>query len=234
MSLNIMTQDGETDGYDADDHVRAILEHAGPGVIDVCIANSTPVPPEIMEPYRKRGRGPARAEPRRISSSWALPCARSRCWSRDGISATIPTRSRARSCRVWQEFRNEITTERNGAVMSFSSNVKAGAVPPAHQPPAGGRGRAVRHIALLQRLYRRELIRITTEIAGSGRAAAAADEEGLRLFLRSGAGRGGEPGSCSSRSNSQEKIHKIFAPVRPVRGGQRCDAARQLRDAGRG
>ena len=53
-ALNIMTQDGETDGYDADDHVRAILEHAGPGVIDVCIANSTPVPPEIMEPYAKR------------------------------------------------------------------------------------------------------------------------------------------------------------------------------------
>ena len=54
-ALNIMTQDGETDGYDADDHVRAILEHAGPGVIDVCIANSAPVPPEIMEAVRKRG-----------------------------------------------------------------------------------------------------------------------------------------------------------------------------------
>ena len=54
-ALNIMTQDGETDGYDADDHVRAILEHAGPGVIDVCIANSTLVPPEIMEPYAKEG-----------------------------------------------------------------------------------------------------------------------------------------------------------------------------------
>ena len=39
--LNIMTQDGETDGYDADDHVRAILEHAGPGVMDVCIAVRT-------------------------------------------------------------------------------------------------------------------------------------------------------------------------------------------------
>ena len=52
--LNIMTQDGETDGYDADDHVRAILEHAGPGVMDVCIANA-PVPPEIMEPYAKEG-----------------------------------------------------------------------------------------------------------------------------------------------------------------------------------
>ncbi len=53
--LNIMTQDGETDGYDADDHVRAILEHAGPGVIEVCIANSTPVPPSVMEPYTKEG-----------------------------------------------------------------------------------------------------------------------------------------------------------------------------------
>ena len=53
--LNIMTQDGETDGYDADDHVRAILEHAGPGVMDVCIANDAPVPPEIMEPYAKEG-----------------------------------------------------------------------------------------------------------------------------------------------------------------------------------
>ena len=53
--LNIMTQDGETDGYDADDHVRAILEHAGPGVMDVCIANDAPVPPESMEPYAKEG-----------------------------------------------------------------------------------------------------------------------------------------------------------------------------------
>lgn len=53
--LNIMTQDGETDGYDADDHVRAIFEHAGPGVIDVCIANSTPVPPTVLEPYAKEG-----------------------------------------------------------------------------------------------------------------------------------------------------------------------------------
>ena len=45
----------EPDGYDADDHVRAILEHAGPGVMDVCIANDAPVPPEIMEPYAKEG-----------------------------------------------------------------------------------------------------------------------------------------------------------------------------------
>ena len=53
--LNILMQDGETDGYDADDHVRAILEHAGPGVMDVCIANNAVVPPRLMEPYAKEG-----------------------------------------------------------------------------------------------------------------------------------------------------------------------------------
>lgn len=53
--LNILTQDGETDGYDAADHVRAILEHAGQGVIDVCIANNAPIAEKYMRPYRKEG-----------------------------------------------------------------------------------------------------------------------------------------------------------------------------------
>ena len=53
--LNIMTQDGETDGYTGEDHVRAILEHAGGGVIDVCIANSAKVPEKWLAPYRQEG-----------------------------------------------------------------------------------------------------------------------------------------------------------------------------------
>ena len=56
--LNIMTQDGETEGYTASDHVKAILHHAGQGVIDVCIANSRPVPEESLAPYRAEGAGP--------------------------------------------------------------------------------------------------------------------------------------------------------------------------------
>ena len=56
--LNIMTQDGETDGYTASDHVKAILHHAGQNVIDVCIANSRPVPAESLEPYSAEGVGP--------------------------------------------------------------------------------------------------------------------------------------------------------------------------------
>ena len=53
--LNIMMQDGETDGYTGEDHVRALLEHAGGGVIDVCIANNAPVPEKWLAPYRQEG-----------------------------------------------------------------------------------------------------------------------------------------------------------------------------------
>lgn len=55
--LNIMMQDGETDGYTGEDHVRALLEHAGGGVIDVCIANNAPVPEKWLTPYRQEGVG---------------------------------------------------------------------------------------------------------------------------------------------------------------------------------
>ena len=55
---NIMTQDGETDGYTGEDHVRALLEHAGGDVIDVCIANNAPVPEKWLAPYRQEGVGP--------------------------------------------------------------------------------------------------------------------------------------------------------------------------------
>lgn len=53
--LNIMTQDGETEGYTGEDHVRALLEHAGGGVVDVCIANNAAVPEKWLAPYRREG-----------------------------------------------------------------------------------------------------------------------------------------------------------------------------------
>lgn len=60
--LNIMTQDGETDGYTGEDHVRALLEHAGGDVIDVCIANNAPVPEKWLAPYRQEGVGPTEVD----------------------------------------------------------------------------------------------------------------------------------------------------------------------------
>ncbi len=53
--LNIMTQDGETDGYSAADHLRALISHAGEGVVDLCVANSRRVPVEYLQPYLAEG-----------------------------------------------------------------------------------------------------------------------------------------------------------------------------------
>ncbi len=56
--LNIMTQDGETEGYAGPDHLRALLAHGGDGLVDVCLANSEPVPPVLAESYRAEGAEP--------------------------------------------------------------------------------------------------------------------------------------------------------------------------------
>ncbi len=50
---NIMTQDGETEGYTAADHVEALLNHGAPGLVDVCLANSEAVRPGLVERYRQ-------------------------------------------------------------------------------------------------------------------------------------------------------------------------------------
>ncbi|MBQ1264982.1 MAG: YvcK family protein [Oscillospiraceae bacterium] len=55
LALNLLTQDGETDGYSATDHVRALLSHGATDAIDVCIANNAVVPEQWMKPYREEG-----------------------------------------------------------------------------------------------------------------------------------------------------------------------------------
>lgn len=58
LVLNIMTQEGETEGYTGPDHVRAVLAHGGGNILDVCIANSSPVPPALLDAYRAEDAGP--------------------------------------------------------------------------------------------------------------------------------------------------------------------------------
>ncbi len=50
---NIMTQDGETEGMTASDHVKALLGHSGPGLVDICLCNSAPVRPGLLERYKE-------------------------------------------------------------------------------------------------------------------------------------------------------------------------------------
>jgi len=55
---NVMTQPGETDGYDASRHIHAVLDAMGGGGLDVVILNSETVPVKILDRYRESGAVP--------------------------------------------------------------------------------------------------------------------------------------------------------------------------------
>lgn len=57
-NCNIMTQDGETEGMTASDHVAALLHHGAPGMIDICLANSAQVRPGLVERYKEEDAAP--------------------------------------------------------------------------------------------------------------------------------------------------------------------------------
>ena len=63
---NIMTQDGETEGMTAQDHVAALLEHGGPGLVDLCLCNSDPIGRELLERYSAEDAEPMRVNRREI------------------------------------------------------------------------------------------------------------------------------------------------------------------------
>ena len=63
---NIMTPEGETEGYTAADHVDALLSHGAPGLVDLCLANSAPVRPGLVEKYREEDAAPILVDRERI------------------------------------------------------------------------------------------------------------------------------------------------------------------------
>jgi uncharacterized cofD-like protein len=63
---NVMTQFGETDGYSAFDHVKNLIEHSHPKIINYCIVNSARVPEELLVKYRQENSYPVRADAERI------------------------------------------------------------------------------------------------------------------------------------------------------------------------
>ncbi|MBO2532478.1 conserved hypothetical protein, cofD-related [Planifilum fulgidum] len=52
---NVMTQPGETDGFTASDHVRAIYDHVGDRFFDTVIVNNAVPPPSIRRKYAAKG-----------------------------------------------------------------------------------------------------------------------------------------------------------------------------------
>jgi len=65
---NVMTQPGETDGYSASEHVKAILDHVGAGVINYVVVNSRHVAENLQEKYACHGAYPVEADVKAIEA----------------------------------------------------------------------------------------------------------------------------------------------------------------------
>ena len=52
---NIMTEPGQTDNYGVSDHLNAIIEHCGQGIVDYCIYDTGEIIPEFIKKYNLEG-----------------------------------------------------------------------------------------------------------------------------------------------------------------------------------
>jgi len=55
---NVMTESGETDGYSISDHVKAIIKHSSPVIINYCIGDITQIPAFLYDKYKQKGQYP--------------------------------------------------------------------------------------------------------------------------------------------------------------------------------
>lgn len=74
---NVMTQPGETDGYAASDHVQALIEHAGTGIVEYALVHRGRVSSALTEKYRLMGGYPVAADVRAIRQLGVQPVTRS-------------------------------------------------------------------------------------------------------------------------------------------------------------
>ena len=59
---NVMTQEGETEGYTVSDHIAALFHHSAQGLFDLCLANSSPIPKGVAARYAEEGAEPLLAD----------------------------------------------------------------------------------------------------------------------------------------------------------------------------
>ena len=65
---NVMTQPGETTGYTVGDHLKALIDHIGGGVIDFVLANDGVPREEILQKYAKVNAFPVEIDRKKVQS----------------------------------------------------------------------------------------------------------------------------------------------------------------------
>jgi uncharacterized cofD-like protein len=69
---NVMTQPGETDGYTAEDHLSAIIEHAGL-IVDIMVLNGRRPSDAILQTYQTQKQFPVQFDIARIRELGVTP-----------------------------------------------------------------------------------------------------------------------------------------------------------------
>jgi len=65
---NVMTQPGETDNFSALDHVKALVAHTSPRIIDYCIVNTGDIPKDALVRYGQQGSLPIASDRKSIEN----------------------------------------------------------------------------------------------------------------------------------------------------------------------
>ena len=102
LVANLMTEPGETAGMGAVDHLRAVLEHAGP-VVDVALLSSTPLDPTRLCRYARTGAEPVSADLERIRALGVVPVEADSAQGRSPAAARLPEARESpalRGCRA--------------------------------------------------------------------------------------------------------------------------------------
>ncbi|MBI3306413.1 MAG: YvcK family protein [Candidatus Omnitrophica bacterium] len=60
--LNVMTQPGETDEFSAWDHLRVLIDHTDPRIVDACFVNVSPIPSAMVAKYGEKGAVPVKLD----------------------------------------------------------------------------------------------------------------------------------------------------------------------------
>jgi uncharacterized cofD-like protein len=121
--MNLMTEPGETDGFSAADHLRAVARHVGGPMFDLVLYSTAAIGPEAAASYRTRGAAPVRVSATEISELAELAAQ----------AIGLPLASESPSGKVRHN------PDRLGAAIAAVAQGKLGAWRPRNQAsPAGG------------------------------------------------------------------------------------------------
>lgn len=65
---NAMTQVGETDGYAVSDHIKALIAHSHPRILDYCVVNTGDIPRAVSERYEQENSYPLARDTKKVEA----------------------------------------------------------------------------------------------------------------------------------------------------------------------